>query len=122
MDSFVESILINYSLYKIQILKQALQIKIMDKIELINLTLDEIRRSANMVEKMRMIAGIRCCQKIQNDCNQVLEECRISLRNTLETIANFQNDNDMLTNIDIALCDVSYDLIYERKNEDDFNE
>lgn len=99
----------------------------MKKIELINLTLDEIRRSATMVSDVHKDA-VRSNHRKQNelfealisDCDKVLEDARIKLRDVLENIAEFQNAKDMICGVDMAICETAYELIYERKDEDDF--
>lgn len=101
----------------------------MEKIELINLTLDEIRRAAQMIEGVRVqalwsnhISPDIVKDKIATDCEEQLERTRLVLREVLEDIEEFQNGQDMLLGVDCALAKVSLDLIYERKNEDDFGD
>ena len=101
----------------------------MRKIELINLTLDEIRRSATMVSDV-YIDSVHSNNKEENDifkanisqCESALENCRVKLREVLEEIAEFQNAKDMVCPVDMALAETSYNLIYERKDEYDFEE
>ena len=57
-----------------------------------------------------------------SDCDRVLADARIKLRDVLENIAEFQNAKDMVCPVDMALSETSYDLIYERKDEYDFEE
>lgn len=99
----------------------------MRKIELINLTLDEIRRSATMISDVHREAVYSNHQeqsdifeKLISDCDSVLEDARIKLRDVLENIAEFQNAKDMVCGVDVALTETPFDLIYERKDEDDF--
>lgn len=99
----------------------------MEKIELINLTLDEIRRAAQMIEGVRVqalwsnhISPDSVKDKIATDCTEQLERTRLALREALEDIAEFQNNQDMLSGVDCALAKVSFDLIYERKTDEDF--
>ena len=104
----------------------------MSDYELINLTLDQIRRIAGVIELVRIeqwhllkangernISG-----KIIKDCHEknkaALKKCRLSLRNILEDIAEYQNAGDMVSAVDAALSKVPFDLIYERKSEEDF--
>ena len=101
----------------------------MRKIELINLTLDEIRRSATMVSDVYKDAAYsyhkeqnESFETLMSDCDRVLEDARIKLRDVLENIAEFQNAKDMVCPVDMALSETSYDLIYERKDEYDFEE
>lgn len=99
----------------------------MEKIELINLTLDEIRRAAQMIEGVQVqalwsnhISPDIVKDKIATDCTEQLERTRLALREALEEIAEFQNNQDMLSGVDGALAEVSFDLIYERKTDEDF--
>lgn len=100
----------------------------MEKIELINLTLDQIRRSAQAIEDVRMHAEFHgfvnkdntVTQKMQEDCKKVLDDCRIALRDVLEIITEYQNMNDVLSGVDVALTEVPLDLIYERTTEEDY--
>lgn len=106
--------------------------EIMSDFELINLTLDQIRRIAGIIEQVRVeqwhllkaqgeesISG-----KIMKDCydknEAALKKCRLALRNVLEDIAEYQNAGDMVSAVDAALSKVPFDLIYERKSEEDF--
>ena len=100
----------------------------MKKIELINLTLDEIRRSATVVSDVYKDAAYsnhkeqnELFETLMSDCDRVLEDARIKLRDILEKIAEFQNAKDMIFGVDMALCETAYDLIYERKDEYDFD-
>lgn len=106
--------------------------EIMSDFELINLTLDQIRRIAGIIEQVRVeqwhllkaqgeesISG-----KIMKDCydknEAALKKCRLALRNVLEDIAEYQNAGDMVSAVDAALSKVPFDLIYKRKSEEDF--
>lgn len=106
--------------------------EIMSDFELINLTLDQIRRIAGIIEQVRVeqwhllkaqgeesISG-----KIIKDCydknEAALKKCRLALRNVLKDIAEYQNAGDMVSAVDAALSKVPFDLIYERKSEEDF--
>lgn len=107
----------------------------MKSIELINLTLNEIRRSAQMIADVEndyqhlifnMEANgadselIAFNQKSADRLHSDLERCRLALRDVLEDIAECQNNRDMVTGVDAALGQVSYDLIYERKTDKDY--
>lgn len=99
----------------------------MEKIELINLTLDEIRRAAQMIEGVctqvlwsNRLSPCDVKEKITASCTEQLERTRLALREVLEDIAEFQNNQDMLSGVDCALAKVSFDLIYERKTDEDF--
>ena len=94
---------------------------------MINLTLDEIRRSANMVSDVHRDAAYsnhkeqnELFETLMSDCDKVLEDARIKLRDVLENITEFQNAKDMVCGVDMALGQTAYDLIYERKDEYDF--
>lgn len=101
----------------------------MEKIELITLTLDEIRKASTMINEV-LSETVRYIHKEDNDvlksrANQmtkVLEETRLNLREILEKLGNCQNDTDMVCPVDVALSEVAFDLIYERKDEYDFEE
>ena len=104
----------------------------MKTIELINLTFNEIRRSAQCVADVTS----ECSMAINHQSNETvvglmetsikennaaLERCRIALREVLEDIANYQNSCDMVENVDVALGKVAYDLIYERTTDEDYD-
>lgn len=101
----------------------------MEKIELINLTLDEIRRASTMINGV-LNDTVRHLRQQDNDILQVrvnhmaevLEDARLSLRQVLENLGNCQNATDMVCPVDVALSEVAFDLIYERKDEYDFEE
>ena len=61
-------------------------------------------------------------ETLMSDCDRVLADARIKLRDVLENIAEFQNAKDMVCPVDMALSETSYDLIYGRKDEYDFEE
>jgi hypothetical protein len=107
----------------------------MKSIELINLTLNEIRRSAQMVadveadhrnlifnmEKEGFDAErIEFNKKSADSLHEDLERCRLALRDVLDDIVECQNNHDMVAGVDAAIGQVSYDLIYERKTYEDY--
>lgn len=103
----------------------------MSNYELINLTLDQIRRIAGAIELVRIeqwhltkINGNGISGKFMKECyeknDKALKKCRLALRNVLEDIAEHQNAGDMVSAVDAALSKVPFDLIYERKDEKDF--
>lgn len=107
----------------------------MKSIELINLTLNEIRRSAQMVadveadyrnlifnmEKEGFDAErIELNKEFADRLHEDLERCRLALRNVLEDIAECQNNRGIVTGVDVAIGKVAYDLIYERKTDKDY--
>lgn len=111
-----------------------MQIK-MKSIELINLTLNEIRRSAQMVADVENdyrnlifnmkregsdAKSLEFNKKSADRLHENLERCRIALRDVLEDIAECQNNCDMVAGVDAAIGEVTYDLIYERKTDKDY--
>lgn len=102
----------------------------MEKIELINLTLDEIRKACTTVDNVcndtkRTLCksdDYECLTKLVNNCDEILESARVKLREVLEEVADYQDATDMVCPVDVALSEVAFDLIYERKNEYDFEE
>lgn len=99
----------------------------MEKIELINLTLDEIRKACTTVNNVcndtkRILRKEEydSLKELANDCEDVLDSVRVKLRDALEEVVNYQNATDMLCGVDCALSEVAFDLIYERKTEEDF--
>lgn len=104
----------------------------MKTIELINLTLNEIRRSAQVIADMttesEMIVSHQASENVKDILNarikenhEVLNQCRIALREVLENIAEYQNSCDMVSGVDAELGKVAYDLIYERKTDEDYD-
>ena len=103
----------------------------MTQIELITLTLDEIRRSAQKIADITAEEStiLRCqtddsvkknlSEIIERNSN-ALEYCRKSLRDVLEHIAEYQNEWGMTESVDAAIGKVAYDLIYERTTDEDY--
>lgn len=102
----------------------------MEKIELINLTLDEIRKACTTVDNvcndtkrtLRKEDDRECLKNLVDNCDEVLESVRVKLREVLEEVADYQDATDMVCPVDVALSEVAFDLIYERKDEYDFEE
>lgn len=103
----------------------------MDTIELIRLTLEEIRRSSEMIESCKN--NYVLVSKLKNNVTEyraneimdyvdIMENARISLRDTLNDLLKFQEAKDMLTGVDIALSKTAIELINEIKNESDFED
>jgi len=101
----------------------------MEKIELIKLTLDEIRKAADMIEacKNNYIILASTTESISDyrqneimDYIDLLDKIRIKLRDTLVIASNFQNAKDMLTGVDVALSKTAIELIHETKTDSDF--
>lgn len=108
----------------------------MTSIELINLTLNEIRRSAQKLadaedDYHRIICDMEkdssdtenpeWLKKSADRLHGDLERCRLALRDVLEDIAECQNNHDMVAGVDAAIGEVAYDLIYERKTDKDYD-
>ena len=108
----------------------------MKTIELINLTLNEIRRSAQVVADVENdyrhlifnmekdgcnAESIEFNKQCADDMQSGLNNCRLALRDVLENIANVQNFKDMVSPVDAALGKVAYDLIYERTTDEDYD-
>lgn len=99
----------------------------MKKIELINLTLDEIRRAGSIIEDVRNtavwhdhVSPDTVKKQIIAGCTEQLEQTRLQLRNILEEVTEFVNGHDMLCGVDCAVSKVAFDLIYERVTDEDF--
>lgn len=103
----------------------------MTTIELINLTLNEIRRSAQKVADIStsnaMILNIQTSDAVKDILAKSVEEdaealkrCRIALREVLEDIASYQNFCNAVEGVGAALGKVAYDLIYERTTDEDY--
>lgn len=104
----------------------------MTAIELINLTLNEIRRSAQVIADVtaesEMILPYQTGETVKDILSErikqnkdALNQCRIALREVLEDIAEYQNSCDMVNGVDAELGKVAYDLIYERKTDKDYD-
>lgn len=104
----------------------------MTAIELINLTLNEIRRSAQVIADVtaesEMILPYQTGETVKDILSErikqnkdALNQCRIALREVLEDIAEYQNSCDMVSGVDAELGKVACDLIYERKTEKDYD-
>ena len=103
----------------------------MTTIELINLTLDEIRRSAQKIADITAEESMILKHQTGDTVKKLLSEgierngnaleyCRKSLRDVLEHIAEFQNEWGMTESVDAAIGKVAYDLIYERTTDEDY--
>ena len=108
----------------------------MKSIELINLTLNEIRHSAQIIADVEAdyrnlifnmekdgfdAEWIEFNKKSADRLHGDLERCRLALRDILEDIAECQNNHDMVAGVDAAIGEVAYDLIYERKTDKDYD-
>ena len=104
----------------------------MNDYELICLALDEIRKQAYSLQELKNTMGwivSREEDQAAKDCQQrlidksgiVLKETLMSLRDgVLESIAEYNNGIDNVSGVDMALSKVSFDLIYERSTEHDY--
>ena len=106
----------------------------MSDYELINLTLDQIRRIAGVVELVRIgqwhllkIKGDESISgKIMKECyeknDKALKKCLTDLKNVLSDIAEHQNNGDMVTAMDAALSKVPFEILYQGKSEKDYED
>ena len=103
----------------------------MDTIELIRLTLEEIRRSTEMIESCKN--NYVLVSKLKNNVTEyraneimdyvdIMENARILLRDILNNLLKFQESKDMFTGVDVALSKTAIELINEIKNESDFED
>ena len=93
----------------------------MNDFELINLTLDEIRKQAYLLYENGRYLEEHC--KTAYDKNQIKEHSeafRFKLRDILGDIAEYNNATNAITEVDTAMSKLPFDLIYERKIEADF--
>lgn len=100
----------------------------MEKIELINLTLDEIRKACTTVNNVcndtkhtLRKEEYESLKMLVNDCENVLDCVRVKLREALEDVADYMNAVDMVCPVDAALSKVPFDLIYERTSDEDYD-
>lgn len=105
----------------------------MSNYELINLTLDQIRRIAGAIELVRIeqwhltkINGNGISGKIRKECyeknDKALKKCLTDLKNVLSDIAEHQNNGDMVTAMDAALSKVPFEILYQDKSEKDYED
>ena len=107
--------------------------RIMEKIELINMALFEIGRECQIVdalskESLRHIEVIEAkgkevpetFRKLKEQHDEMLSEIHKMLRDVMEEIGEYMNANDIVQGVDVAINKPIYDLVYERKNEKDY--
>lgn len=109
----------------------------MKQIELINLTLDEIRRAAQgladvevsyqyLIHRSFLDGGDfesrKYNQERLQEMQEVLENCRLSLRKTMEDLIGYLGAHDMIAPVDEALSQVAHELIYEHKTDNDYED
>jgi len=92
-------------------------------IQLINITLDEIRRSCTSIEEVRLICGIsganskgeNSYKEIADKAAEQLKSTKQKLRDVLEDISNYRNSVGMLDEEEIDFTKNAYDLIYNEE-------
>ena len=107
----------------------------MRKIELIELGLNEIARECRIIDGVAMdckmaIAVNEAKGKTVDDVlrnlpvkhDEMMAEIHGKVVELLEMVGEYMNCNEMVTPVDLALNKPIYDLVYERKTEDDFEE
>lgn len=109
----------------------------MKSIELINLALDEIRRAAQrladvevdyqyLVHRSFLDGGDSESRKYNQahiqEMQDVLENCRMSLRQTMGDLIGYLGAHDMIAPVDEALSQVARELIYEHKTDNDYED
>ena len=110
----------------------------MRHIDLIRLTLDEIRKNVDCIgelmndkswlAKVIEVQGDESAEDIQKrrqtvgDYDEVLNRIRLDLRNVLEFSSNFRNDVSAYESWELSSSKENFDLIYDRKNEKDYEE
>lgn len=103
----------------------------MKAIEKIDLTVNEISRLAHIIDnvnnaylwtidKSESEQSKKIAQTAIDKNNEVLEDIRLKLRDVLENIAKYGNGCDMWTPIDMAVSEVSFQIIYDRVKAGDF--
>ena len=107
----------------------------MKSIELIDLTLDEIRRAARKIAdaEYQILLNVSTSEKGEDNQQNLelykdeanllslsLERCRIALRNILKDISECQDAHDLMDGVDEALRNVACDLIYEHTTDKDY--
>lgn len=105
----------------------------MKDFELISLALDEIRKSAYRMSDCRSEASDRArrmapgepreiMQGIADSHGMAMEKCFQILKRLLDDMLEHENARQSVTAMDVALSEVSLDVIYGRKSEKDFYE
>lgn len=104
----------------------------MNEYELICLALEEVRKQSYNLQQMKdtlewAVEGrtdqkkAELHQELIKEAGEVLRETLTNLRDRiLENIAEYNNGIDNISGVDMALSKVPFDLIYERKKEEDF--
>ena len=105
----------------------------MEKIELINMALFEIGRECQIVdalskESLRHIEVIEAkgkevpdtFRKLKEQHDEMLSDIHKMLRDVMEEIGEYMNAHDIVQGVDVAINKTIYELVYERKTEDDY--
>ena len=104
----------------------------MNDYELICLALEEVRKQAynlqHLKDSMEWVAmrekdqtADKCQQTFIKESGEVLKETLANLRDgVLEGITEYNNGIDNVSGVDIALSKVSFDLIYGRTTDGDY--
>ncbi len=93
--------------------------------ELIDLTLNEIRKYASRIDKTNTILICRPDnnnEEFINSNKEALDDLRFKLIDCLDGIIEYMDGRCMLDECDIKLGGEILDLIYERKTEKDYEE
>jgi len=92
-------------------------------IQLINITLDEIRRSCTSIEEVRIISGVVAgtsggkgsYKDIEKSVAEQLQTTRRKIKDVLEDISNFRNATDMLDEDELDFTAEAYALINSKE-------
>ena len=95
----------------------------MEKIELIELELQELNRLLHTVDRVKRSADATqtdTAKSISRRCGVMLKKTHILLSATAKGVADSMNATDMLTPVDVKLSEIPFSLIQEKTNEDDY--
>ena len=105
----------------------------MERLELIEMALNEIARDCRIVERVNMEskAVIAVCEakgkpvddvlkRITKQHEDMLKVVHKMARDLMEFTGEYMNSCDMVEGVDVALSKVVYDLVYERTTEKDY--
>ena len=59
-------------------------------------------------------------RKMMEEHEEALKRIHHMLRDVLEEVGEYMNDNDIVQDVDVAINSAIYDLVYERKTEKDY--
>ena len=107
----------------------------MKKIELIELGLNEIARECSIIDHVAMECvfsnAVRVAkgkgtdetfEKIIKQHEEILSEVHKKVVDLLGYVCEVMNAGEMVTAVDAAISKPIFDLVYERKTEEDFEE